>query len=278
MTAPRIEPGTVQETLLIPLYGRAVDHAREEPVLRDALAARLVEAVDYDFTPFDGVPSLLGAVLRTALFDHWTRQFLDDHPDGTVVEIGTGLNTRYERVDNGLATWFELDLPDVMELRRALIPGSPRRTGLAHSVTDPEWTRAVAAARPAPDAPLLLSAEAVLPFLTEEEARATLTMIAARLPGAWLALDTAGPAIVDTQDSHDALGKVQARMRWSCPGPEALTAWLPGARPLATHTLSTLPAEFTDRLPGWCRETLTDLAARRLPQVEEYRLGLLRLP
>ncbi|SFD53519.1 class I SAM-dependent methyltransferase [Streptomyces aidingensis] len=278
MTAPGIRPGTVQETLLIPLYGRAVDHARAEPVLGDARAAELVTAIDYDFARFDGVPSLLGAVLRTALFDHWTREFLADHPDGTVVEIGTGLNTRYERVDNGRAAWFELDLPEVMELRAAHFPASPRRTAHAGSVTGPAWARAVAAARPAPDAPLLLSAEAVLPFLPEDEARTTLAMTAARLPGAWLALDTAGPAIVETQDSHDALGKVQARMRWACADPAVLTDWLPGARLLAVHTLTSLPAALVDGLPGWCRETLAGLAAQRLPQVEEYRLTLLRLP
>ena len=58
----------------------------------------------------------------------------------------------------------------------------------------------------------------------------------------------------------------------------AVTTWLPGARRLGTHTLTTLPPDLVAGLPEWCRATLTDLAAQRLPQVEEYRLSLFRLP
>lgn len=304
-----VQLDAVQETLLIPLYGRAVDHARPAPVLGDARAAELVASLDYDFARFDGLPSLLGAVLRTALFDHWTREFLRAHPAGTVVELGAGLNTRYERVDNGRATWFELDLPEVVELRDALFAGGPapgtapgappetapktapetapgaggaprpadgaRRTALAASVTDPAWIDVVTARSAGPH---LLAAEAVLPFLTEEEVRRTLTTLAGRFPGALLALDSAGPGIVHAQEEHDALSRVEARMRWSCPDPAAVTTWLPGARRLGTHTLTTLPPDLVAGLPEWCRATLTDLAAQRLPQVEEYRLSLFRLP
>lgn len=92
--------GTVQETLLIPLYGRAVENRKEESALRDPRAEEIVASIDYDFSRFDNLPSLVGAVLRTALFDLWVADFLAAHPTGTVVEIGTGLNTRHERVGN----------------------------------------------------------------------------------------------------------------------------------------------------------------------------------
>jgi O-methyltransferase involved in polyketide biosynthesis len=57
-------------------------------------------------------------VSRTMIFDWWIRQFLADHPNRTVVELGTGLNTRFERTDNGSVHWIDLDLPDTIELRR----------------------------------------------------------------------------------------------------------------------------------------------------------------
>lgn len=103
-------------------------------------------------------------------------------------------------------------------------------------------------------------------------------MMAQRLPGALLALDAAGPAIVEGQEEHDALSKVQARMRWSCPDPGTVADWLPGTRLLGSHTLTTLPPGLVASLPGWCQDTLTTLAAQRLPQVEEYRMCLFRLP
>ncbi len=184
-------------------------------------------ALPYDFGRFDGLPSLMGTVLRTVLFDSWVRDFLTTHPSGTVVEIGTGLNTRYERVDNGHARWFELDLPDVIEVRRSFFTDTPRRTMIAASVSDSAWTERVAADS---DGPYFFSAEAVLPFLDEADVPHRRRRAGRALPGSRLALDTAGPAIIDGQDRHDALSKVDARMRWSCTGPDTVTRWCPGGR------------------------------------------------
>jgi O-methyltransferase involved in polyketide biosynthesis len=64
----RVALGPVQETLLIPLYGRAVETRKNRSVLRDPKALEMVDAIDYDFAKFDGGPSLLGSVLRTAIF------------------------------------------------------------------------------------------------------------------------------------------------------------------------------------------------------------------
>ncbi|MDN3296505.1 class I SAM-dependent methyltransferase [Streptomyces ficellus] len=271
----RLDLGTVQETLLIPLYGRAVENRKEDAALRDARAEEIVASIAYDFARFDNLPSLIGTVLRTALFDRWVTDFLGAHPGGTVVEIGTGLNTRFERVDNGRAQWFDLDLPDVIALRRAFFQDVPRRRMIAASVTDGSWTADVARLS---DGPYFFSAEAVLPFLDETDVRHVVDLIAERFPGSLLALDTAGPTIIANQDAHDALSKVEARMRWACADPAELVQWRPGTRLLASHTLSSLPPQMYDSLPTGYQAMLSELAAQRLPQVEEYRLSLLQLP
>ncbi|MBU6530357.1 class I SAM-dependent methyltransferase [Streptomyces sp. NPDC057245] len=267
--------GTVQETLLIPLYARAVENRKEFPLLRDARAEEIVAAIDYDFERFDGLPSLTGSLLRTVLFDRWVADFLATHPGGTVVEIGTGLNTRYERLDNGRARWFELDLPDVVDLRGSFFEDTPRRTTLAASVTDDAWAAEVASGA---GGPFLFVAEAVLPYLDEADVRRVFDLLSERFRGSLLALDTAGDGFFDTQEEHDALSKVAARMRWYCPDPAALTAWRPGIGVLASHTLTSLPGPLVEELPVPYREMLSVLAAQRLPQAEGYRLNLLRLP
>ncbi|UED86791.1 class I SAM-dependent methyltransferase [Streptomyces profundus] len=267
--------GAVQETLLIPLYGRAVEHHQPEPALRDPRAVELVAAIAYDFGRFDALPSLTGSVLRTVLFDAWTRDFLDRHPTGTVVEIGTGRGTRYERADNGRAHWFDLDLPDVIALRRAFFADTPRRRMLAASVTEEAWLDEIAQRA---EGPWLFSAEAVLPFLAEEAVRQLLRRLARRFPGALLALDTNSTALVGAQDGHDALSKVAARLRWGCDDIDVLTDWVPGTRILGSHTLTSLPHAVHAGLPTPHRRMLDDLARQRLPQVEQYRMHLVQLP
>jgi O-methyltransferase involved in polyketide biosynthesis len=270
---PRL--GTVQETLLIPLYARAVENRKEFPVLRDARAEEIVAAIDYDFARFDGLPSLTGAMLRTVLFDRWVADFLTEHPDGTVVEIGTGLNTRYERLDNGRVTWFDLDLPDVIDLRGHFFADTARRTMIAASVTDEAWATEVASRTAGP---CLFVAEAVLPYLPEPDVRRVVDLLCDRFPGSLLALDTAGPGFFDTQEEHDALSKVAARMQWYCPDPARLADWRPGVHVAASHTLTSLPGPLAGELPLPYQEMLAVLAAQRLPQAEGYRLNLLRLP
>ena len=83
-----VDLGPVQETLLIPLLGRAEATQAQGGLLHDPKAVEIVQALDYDFDKWRGGPSLLGTVLRTRLFDEQVKTFLAQHPRGTVVEIG----------------------------------------------------------------------------------------------------------------------------------------------------------------------------------------------
>lgn len=163
----------------------------------------------------------------------------------------------------------------MIELRRTFFTDTPRRTMLAASVTDEAWTDPVAAHS---DGPYFFAAEAVLPYLSETDVQGVIGLLADRFPGSMPALDTAGSGHFDTQDQHDALSKVDARMQWNCSHPARLAEWRPGARVIASHTLSSLPAMMYDELPATTQEMLTGLAAQRLPRVEDYRLSLVQLP
>jgi O-methyltransferase involved in polyketide biosynthesis len=145
MTKLNVSLGPVQETLLIPLLGRAAETRRSGGLINDPRAVEIVNQLDYDFSKWKKSQSLAGCVLRTRMFDDDVRDFLAHNPDGTVVEIGCGLNTRFERLDNGQAQWFDLDLPDTIALRRQFFEDVPRRTMIAASVLDSGWVGQVKA-------------------------------------------------------------------------------------------------------------------------------------
>ncbi|MGQ4451209.1 hypothetical protein ACN6LK_002245 [Streptomyces griseus] len=126
--------------------------------------------------------------------------------------------------------------------------------------------------------PYLFVAEAVLPYLHESEVRQVFGLLADRFPGALLALDTSGPGFFDTQEQHDALSKVEARMQWYCPDPAHLAEWRPGTEVVASHSLTSLPGPLLAELPVTYQEMVSALTAQRLPRAEGYRLNLLRLP
>jgi len=212
----QVRLGTVQQTLFIPLAGRARETGKKRPVLRDPKAVEIVEAVDFDTAKYGRNWGGVVAVLRTAIFDWWAREFLAEHPAGTVVEIGTGLNTRFERVDNGQVRWIDLDLPDTIELRRKFFADSGRRRMVAASVLDDDWLPVV---RDSPG-PYFFVADGVLAYLSQ--APQVLARIAERFGGALIAIDTYDRKMLERQHRMAAKKHMAARWAWSCDDPRSL--------------------------------------------------------
>ncbi|MCP4285218.1 MAG: class I SAM-dependent methyltransferase, partial [Gammaproteobacteria bacterium] len=112
------------------------------------------------------------------IIDDACRTFLVEHPDAVVVNLGAGMDTRYSRLDNGRVLWFDLDLPEVIQIREQLFERSKRMKFLAFTVSDFTWMSHVPRNRPA-----LFIAEALLSYLEEHEVKAIVRTIAERFPG-----------------------------------------------------------------------------------------------
>jgi len=220
-----VELGPVQSTLLIPLWGRAEQTRKQTGLIDDPMAVEIVQRLDYDFSKWRGTTTSLGAVLRTRMFDQDVAAFLEEHPEGTVVELGCGLNTRFERLDNERANWIEVDLPDVIELRRRFFEQSPRRRMLAADITGPDWLNDLGS----PTEPICFVSEATLLYLDPEDALAVLSSLADRFREATLILDTSPRSLVEQQHRHDTLKHLprESWFRWSCEDPSELEqyAW-----------------------------------------------------
>ena len=130
----------VAETLLIPLYMRAKESRRDNPILYDKTAEWLADSLEYDYSQFDGAKlSEVGCVVRGWYFDCAVRRFIKAHSHPVVVNVGCGLDTRFQRIGSQKAVFYDLDLPEVIALRQCLYRGI-----LAGNRLD---------GRPAPEAP-----------------------------------------------------------------------------------------------------------------------------
>lgn len=137
-----IQKGNIQETLLLPLWGRAVETKKDNPRLIDEKAVEIIKKLDYDFTAIteDMNPmSQHGWVARSLKIDEKASKFIQKHPRGTIVNIGCGLDTTFTRIDNGKINFYELDLPDVIELRKQFFPEGERYKNIASSFLDIKW-------------------------------------------------------------------------------------------------------------------------------------------
>jgi O-methyltransferase involved in polyketide biosynthesis len=246
----QVRLGAVQETLFIPLVARAREARRKRPVLRDPKAVQMVESIHYDAAKYGRGAGGSVTVLRTAIFDFWVRAFLARSPAGTVVEIGTGLNARFERVDNGLVHWIDLDLPDTIELRRGFFEDTDRRRMIAASVLDEAWLQ-IAAESPGP---YFFVAEGVLVYLPEDDVMRTLARMVERFPGAFVALDTYSRRTFDRQHQLAARRNIPARWAWACDDPRSLERL--GLRVVESTTITRPPGTLRSQLPARYRYLL----------------------
>lgn len=76
--------------------------------------------------------------------------FLARHPDAVVAHLGCGLDTRAFRLQppDGVQ-WFDVDVPQVIGLRRALYDDAGQYRMIASSVTDAEGLEQIPTDRPA---------------------------------------------------------------------------------------------------------------------------------
>lgn len=98
---------SISETLLITLYARAVESQRPDAMIKDETAVALIRKLDCDFSRYklQGHDEV-ALILRVREFDRRVREFLNRNTDAAVVHIGCGLDTRFERVDNGKVEWL----------------------------------------------------------------------------------------------------------------------------------------------------------------------------
>jgi O-methyltransferase involved in polyketide biosynthesis len=244
MVRQPVQLGRVQETALVPLYARALESRRKRPILEDPKAIEIVDSIDWDFRRFGQRRRVVGCALRSAMFDVWVRDFLRLHPEGTVVEIGPGLNTRFERLDNGTVHWYDLKLPDAVELRRRFFSDSERRITLAASVLDAGWIETV---RRSPG-PYMLVAETVFAYLEEAQVQCALGQIASGFPQVTIALDTLGRRAVDAGNKDFARREMAARFTWVCDDPMAIQNWNVGLRRVESRTVADVPDCLWPRL------------------------------
>lgn len=217
----------VAETLLIPLYNRAMESQRPDALMKDEKAVALVTQMSYDFDQVRKIwmsaGNKIARIMLTRQMDRYTRDFLSRHPEGIVVHIGCGLDERFERVDNGQVEWYDLDLPEVITLRRQLIGAEGGRYHLLGcSVLEDAWLEVV---KVYPPRPFLFVAENVFVYFREAQVKALVHKLRDHFPGAELVFDGWSPFFVWLGNRQLASSKFAGLLRWGFWRGRALEGW-----------------------------------------------------
>jgi len=187
----------------------------------------ILSQVDYDFTRLH-VPykTVILVCQRAKKLDAVVREFLFEHPEAIVVQLGCGLDSRFWRVDNGKVSWYDLDMQPVIELRRQFFGESERYQLLATSVTDLDWMNAVKAE----GKPVLVVAEGLLMYLDEADVKRLLLRLHETFPGCRSVADVFSRMAARSATNHPSLKSTGANLGWGIDDPRELESWVPGIR------------------------------------------------
>lgn len=187
-----VEKNSVQETLVIPLYGRKIctDHFPE--LFEDKEAGRICEMLDYDFESkkkmMESQAGLFGALeVAQRHYDLlWEiRDYLKKHPEAAVVNLGCGLDDSFSKADNGSCHGFNVDFADVIKIREQLLKKNEREENIACDLNDYHWMDRIDGSRGA-----VFFAAGVFYYLKKEEVRKLSVTLAERFPRAVLVFDS----------------------------------------------------------------------------------------
>ena len=261
----------VPETLLMTLYIRAMESQRPDALIKDEKAVALVTQMSYDFGRIRQIKmdedDKVTVILRNLEFDRQARDFLARHPEAVVVHIGCGLDARFERVDNGQVEWYDLDLPEVIELRRKFIGGERERYHLLGcSAFDSAWLDAVSAHC---QRPFLFLAEGVLMYFEEAQVKSLVLMLRGHFPGAELVIDAFSPFLIRANNLRLSITKFGARYHWGLWRGQEIEGWGDGIHLLDEWGYFDRPEPRLDHI-RWMRHI--PLLARVL-RIYHFQLG-----
>lgn len=238
----------VPETMLQTVYARAKE-SRGCGAIRDLKAEEIIGRLDYDFSLADKDAAMhSGVIARTIVLDRLVGEYLAAHPGATVMNLACGLDTRCYRMQ-GYAHWYNLDLPETIAVREALLPESGSISQLAMSAMD-DWGAAVEG----PSGPALVIIEGLTMYLTQADVQRIFAVIAGRFSAATVFTETMNPMVVKRFKEKSIEGS-KAKFTWGVKDGRALAALLPGFRLAGEHCLTEGMAAFVpvyrllDKLP-----------------------------
>lgn len=193
-----IEKNTVQETLVIPLYGRKMCSELFPSLYRDETAIRLLQQVDYDFSLLEKQSQstmqqfgFLEVAMRQNDLAWEVRDYLQAHPNAAVVNLGCGLDNTGRDCDNGTCKLYNLDFPDVIEVRNALLPAGAREENIPCDLNDTSWFQQIDASGGA-----VFFAAGVFYYFLRNQVQSLVQSMSKAFPGGRLVFDAAGKSAV----------------------------------------------------------------------------------
>lgn len=220
----------ISETLMITLACRAIETKHKSGIIHDSKALEIVDKVDYDLSAFYKFKHNVFSVChRAAKIDEYCASFIQRNQNPIIISIGSGLDTRFFRIDDGKVIFVDLDLPEVMTIRKQLIPEQARSIALSFSAFDQRWVNQLNQYK---NNPILVVAEGFTLYQEEDNLKKLIKLIfnSFQNPLNELIFDVCSSYQQKKSHQHVAVSKTKARFSWGIDHFKNIENWYPGLK------------------------------------------------
>lgn len=264
-----LQLGDVEVTALIPLMNRANETKRKKPRIRDEKAVEIVDTLGIDRKEYDKLITHECVVARTIMFDDAVKKLTGKYPDAVFLNLGCGLDNRFERVDNGRLLWFDIDLPDSIAVRKKVYQETERRRMLGADVLDTVWPGQIKAE--AGKKPVIAIAEGLFMYFSKEQTRALLNQLTSSFEKGFLLAEMMHPSMLD-EKKHDTVKHTDAKFGWGTKSGQEFVQLAPKLQLISeeSFTVQLRKSTIISKIIGMVSEGFNNrLAVFRWPRMEE---------
>lgn len=187
----------VSETALITLRSRVIESGKRNPVIHDPVGKECLSRIEPLLSSDlfirlikKNLPITLTRyiALRARKYDLYTRTFMNENPDGLVVNLGCGFDTRYWRIFDREWRYIEIDLPEMIQSKKQVLGDMITYEMIGASVLDKEWIERIRSIQP--DKVLFL-AEGLFMYLPRDGVMSIFKMLSESFTRSQIAFETA---------------------------------------------------------------------------------------
>lgn len=129
--------------------------------------------------------AMIASVARYHVLDRVVRTFVSEHPEGCgIINLGAGLETMAARLNLPKAMFYEVDLPETVELREAFLEPLPNEVVIAGDMFELSWIHKIDTT-----VPLLIIVSGVFQYFSEEKNTSFIQALSRHLPGSEIIFD-----------------------------------------------------------------------------------------
>lgn len=172
-----IQINDISETAFLTLQCHALDTESVSPILNDISSVETLNILKDYFSKSNSALHkklfqnrvkknlVTHTVLRAKKYDSYITKYIGKYPNATVVNIGCGLDNRFERINNGSIHFFDLDLPDIMNIKKQIFQEKANYYQISQSVFEFDWIDRIETEH------VIFVAEGVFMYCTEQDVK-----------------------------------------------------------------------------------------------------------